>query len=50
MKSWDFSLEKNTHFLEAEKFYKTQVDAYPTTRAESILLLKYFLAQHLDHF
>lgn len=50
MKSWNFSLEKNTHFLEAEKFYQTQVDVYPTTRAESITLLKYFLAQHLDHF
>lgn len=49
-RSWDFSLEKNAYFLEAENFYKTQVDVYPTTRAESITLLKYFISHHLDTF
>lgn len=50
-KTWNFNLLENIWVKEAKKFYKTDISInYPTNRQEAILLLNYFIKNHLDNF
>jgi deoxyribodipyrimidine photolyase-related protein len=50
-RSWDFKLEKNEAWREAEEYYDfTSRFTYPTNRQEALKLLWYFLDHHLDNF
>ena len=50
-RSWDFNIEKNKYWKQAEEYYSfTSKFIYPTNRAEALKLLDYFLENHLDNF
>jgi len=50
-RSWQFKLDKNKYVLEGEEKYNhTLLFSQPTCRDDALLLLDYFLKNHLDSF
>ena len=50
-RTWDFYLQTNPWLIEAQDYYNYQLQfPQPTSRKEALLLLDYFVTDHLDTF